>query len=101
MTRLASQLDPQSMIDAFVRIAEEHGSKFRNAPDETPEWLKGLPAKTGKAGKDDAIWTSPPTGERRVARGVAKVGCGRSSVRLPRETALRSERDSITPPAHV
>ncbi|MCH8920701.1 MAG: SDR family NAD(P)-dependent oxidoreductase, partial [Chloroflexi bacterium] len=62
-TGLASQLDPQSMIDAFVRIAEEDGSKFRNVvPDETAEWIKGIQAKTWEAGKDDAIWSSPPTG---------------------------------------
>jgi short-subunit dehydrogenase len=60
---LANQHDPQSMIDAFVRIAEEDGSKFRNVvPDETAEWIKGLQAKTWEAGKDDAIWSSPPTG---------------------------------------
>lgn len=61
-TGLATQLDPQSMIDAFVRIAEEDASKFRNVvPDETAEWIKGLQAQTWEAGKDDAIWSSPPT----------------------------------------
>ncbi len=61
-TGLSTQLDPQSMIDAFVRIAEEDGSKFRNVvPDETAEWIKELQAKTWDAGKDDAIWSSPPT----------------------------------------
>jgi hypothetical protein len=60
---LQNQLDPQSMIDAFVRIAEEDGSKFRNVvPDETAEWIKGIQAKTWEAGKDDAIWSSPPMG---------------------------------------
>ena len=62
-TGLGTQLDPQSMIDAFVRIAEEDGSKFRNVvPDETAEWIKGLQEKTWAAGKDEAIWSSPPTG---------------------------------------
>jgi short-subunit dehydrogenase len=62
-TGLANQLDPQSMIDAFVRIAEEDGSKFRNVvPDETAEWIKGIQGKTWEAGKDDSIWSSPPTG---------------------------------------
>ena len=62
-TGMASQLDPQSMIDAFVRIAEEDESKFRNVvPDETAEWIKGIQEKTWEAGKDDAIWSSPPTG---------------------------------------
>jgi len=51
------------MIDAFVRIAEEDGSKLRNVvPDETAEWIKGVQAKTWEAGKDDAFWSSPPTG---------------------------------------
>ena len=58
-----NELDPQSMIDAFVRIAEEDGSKFRNVvPDETAEWIKEIQAKTWDAGKDDAIWSAPPTG---------------------------------------
>ena len=60
---LSNQLDPQSMIDAFVRIAEEDSSKFRNVvPDSTAEWIKGLQATTWAAGKDDAIWSSPPAG---------------------------------------
>lgn len=60
---LASQHDPQSMIDAFVRIAEEDNSKFRNVvPDDTAEWIKGIQAKTWGAEKDDAIWSPPPTG---------------------------------------
>ncbi len=58
---LQSQHDPQSMIDAFVRIVEEDDSKFRNVvPDETAEWIKGVQAKTWAAGKDDAIWSAPP-----------------------------------------
>jgi short-subunit dehydrogenase len=60
---LTNQLDPQSMIDAFVRITEEDSSRFRNVvPDETAEWIKGLQTKTWEAGKDDAIWSQPPTG---------------------------------------
>lgn len=60
---LASQHDPQSMIDAFVRLAEEDNSKFRNVvPDDTAEWIKGIQATTWAAGKDDAIWSPPPTG---------------------------------------
>ena len=63
MTLVPRSRDPQSMIDAFVRIAEEDGLKFRNVvPDETAEWIKGVQAKTWEAGKDDAIWSSPPTG---------------------------------------
>ncbi len=61
-TGLESQIYPHSMIDAKVRIAEEDGSKFRNVvPDETAEWIQGIQAKTWEAGKDDAIWSSPPT----------------------------------------
>ncbi len=59
---LRTQHDPQSMIDAFVRIAEEESSKFRNVvPDSTAEWIKDLQAKTWQAGKDDPIFTPPPT----------------------------------------
>lgn len=59
---LSTQHDPQSMIDAFVRIAEEDSSKFRNVvPDSTAEWIKGIQSKTWEAGKDDAIWSPPPT----------------------------------------
>ncbi|MDK1039695.1 MAG: hypothetical protein QGD91_12435, partial [Actinomycetota bacterium] len=59
----ATESRSRSRVDAFVRIAEEDGSKFRNVvPDETAEWIKGVQAKTWEAGKDDAIWSSPPTG---------------------------------------
>jgi hypothetical protein len=62
---LQNQLDPHSIIDAFVRIAEEDASKFRYVvPDETAEWIKWIQAKTWEDGRDDAIWSSPPTGER-------------------------------------
>jgi short-subunit dehydrogenase len=58
---LQSQHDPQSMIEAFVRIVEEDGSKFRNVvPDDTAEWIRGIQAKTWEVGRDDAIWSSPP-----------------------------------------
>jgi short-subunit dehydrogenase len=58
---LQKQLDPQSLIDAMVRIVEEDGSKFRNVvPDETADWIKGIQAKTWEAGKDDAIFSPPP-----------------------------------------
>jgi short-subunit dehydrogenase len=59
---LASQHDPQSMIDAFVRIAEEDSSKFRNVvPESTAAWIRDTQAKTWEAGKDDAIFSPPPT----------------------------------------
>ena len=60
---LQKQLDPQEMIDAYVRIAEEDSSKFRNvAPDETAEWVREIQAKTWEVGKDDAIYSPPPLG---------------------------------------
>ncbi|HUF54336.1 MAG TPA: SDR family oxidoreductase [Dehalococcoidia bacterium] len=60
---LSSQHDPQGMIDAFVRIVEEEGSKFRNVvPDATAEWIREVQAKTWDAGKDEAIWSAPPAG---------------------------------------
>lgn len=60
---LANQLDPQSVVDALVRIAEEDASKFRNVvPDETAEWIKEIQAITWEAGKDDALVTPAPAG---------------------------------------
>jgi short-subunit dehydrogenase len=58
---IGQQLDPRSMIDAFVRIAEEDSSKFRNVvPDETAAWVKEIQQHTWDVGKDDPIMTSPP-----------------------------------------
>jgi short-subunit dehydrogenase len=58
---IGQQLDPRSMIDAFVRIAEEDLSKFRNVvPDETAAWVREIQRHTWDVGKDDAIMTSPP-----------------------------------------
>ena len=60
---LQKQLDPQEMIDAYVRIAEEDSSKFRNVvPDETAEWIREIQVKTWEVGKDDAIYSPPPLG---------------------------------------
>jgi hypothetical protein len=57
---LENQLDPQMMIDAMVRTAEEESSKFRNVvSDETAEWIKLIQAKTWDAGKDDSLWIDP------------------------------------------
>lgn len=61
-TGLAKQLDPQTLIDALVRIAEEDESKFRNVvPDETAEWIRGIQATTWEAATGDPIWSPPPT----------------------------------------
>ena len=58
---IGSQLDPESMIDAFVRIAEEDSSKFRNVvPDETAAWVREIQQHTWDVTKDDPILTSPP-----------------------------------------
>jgi hypothetical protein len=59
---LSNQHDPQSMIDAFVRIAEEESSKFRNVvPDSTAEWIKGSRRDVG-GWQGRPIWSSPPVG---------------------------------------
>ena len=57
---LEQQLDPQIMIDALVRIAEEDSSKFRNVvPEEVGEWIQAIQAKTWDAGKNDSLWIDP------------------------------------------
>jgi short-subunit dehydrogenase len=61
---LESQMDPQVMIDAMVRIAEEESSKFRNVvPDETAQWIQAIQANTWNVGKDDMVWIDPASFE--------------------------------------
>ncbi len=56
---LADQLDPQGVIDALVRIAEEDSSMFRNVvPGEIVPWIQAIQANAWTAGKDDAIFIS-------------------------------------------
>lgn len=57
---LGEQLDPQIMIDALVRVAEEDASKFRNVvPDAIVPWIKATQANAWEAGKDDSLWIDP------------------------------------------
>jgi len=57
---LDNQLDPQLMIDALVRLAEEEASKYRTVvPAEITPWLKAIQAKAWDAGRDDALWIDP------------------------------------------
>ena len=55
-----NQLEPQMMVDALVRIAEEESSRFRNVvPEAVADWIKAIQAKTWEAGKDDSLWIDP------------------------------------------
>lgn len=55
-----NQLDPQILIDALVRIAEEESSKFRNViPDAIVPWIKATQDNAWEAGKDDSLWIDP------------------------------------------
>jgi short-subunit dehydrogenase len=59
---LANQLDPQIMVDAIVRVAEEENSKFRNIiPEEIVPWIKAMQDNTWTVKKDDSIWIDPST----------------------------------------
>ncbi len=57
---LDNQLDPQSLIDALVDIAEEEGSTFRNVvPAEIVPWIQAIQANTWTAGQDDPLFLDP------------------------------------------
>lgn len=57
---LANQLDPQLMIDAMVRVAEEDNSLFRNViPEAIIPWIKATQENTWHARKNDAISVDP------------------------------------------
>jgi short-subunit dehydrogenase len=57
---LDNQLDPQLMVDALVRLAEEDGSKYRTVvPAEIVPWLKAIQEKAWDAGSDDTLWVDP------------------------------------------
>lgn len=57
---MANQLDPQILIDALVRVAEEDASKFRNVvPDAIEPWIKAIQANAWEARKDDMLWIDP------------------------------------------
>lgn len=57
---LENQLDPQLMIDAMIRIAEEDSSQFRNVvPEEIIPWIKATQAQAWKAKKNDFLTIDP------------------------------------------
>lgn len=57
---LANQLDPQIMIDAMVRVAEEDNSLFRNViPEAIIPWIKATQESAWNATKNDMISVDP------------------------------------------
>lgn len=59
---LDNQLEPQMMIDAMVRVAEEDNSLFRNViPEAIIPWIKASQERTWMIKKDDAVSLDPST----------------------------------------
>ncbi len=59
-SQLENQLDPQLMIDAMIRVAEEDNSKFRNViPEAIIPWIKATQANAWEAKKDDLLVVDP------------------------------------------
>ena len=57
---LDNQLDPQIMIDAMIRVAEEDNSLFRNViPEAIIPWIKATQQQAWVARKDDSIVVDP------------------------------------------
>jgi len=57
---LENQLDPQIMIDAMTRIAEEDNSSFRNViPEAIIPWIKATQEQAWKAKKNDFLTVDP------------------------------------------
>lgn len=57
---MSNQLDPQIMIDAMIRIAEENNSKFRNViPEAIIPWIKATQEQAWKARKNDMLSVDP------------------------------------------
>jgi short-subunit dehydrogenase len=57
---LEGQLDPQLVVDALVRIAEEDASRFRNViPEEIVPWIRAIQEKAWTAEKGDALFLDP------------------------------------------
>lgn len=57
---LENQLDPQVMIDAMIRVAEEDNSLFRNViPEAIIPWIKATQAQAWKAKKNDFLTVDP------------------------------------------
>ena len=62
---LENQLDPQLLVDALVRVAEEDASRFRNVvPEEIVPWIQAIQANTWTAGKDDELFSTRPRSRR-------------------------------------
>lgn len=59
---LAHQLDPQIMIDAIIRVAEEDNSKFRTViPEEIIPWIQAMQQNSWTVRKDESLWIDPAT----------------------------------------
>lgn len=57
---LEGQLDPQELVDAIVRVAEEDTSQFRNVvPDAIVPWIKAIQERAWTARTDDALFLDP------------------------------------------
>lgn len=57
---LDSQLDPQELIDAMIRVAEEENSLFRNVvPEAIIPWIKATQERTWKIRKNDTVSLDP------------------------------------------
>jgi nucleoside-diphosphate-sugar epimerase len=57
---LENQLDPQIMIDAMIRVAEEDNSQFRNViPEAIIPWIQATQAQAWKARKNDFLTVDP------------------------------------------
>lgn len=59
-TALEQQLDPQVMIDAMIRVAEEENSLFRNViPEGIIPWIKATQEQAWKARTNDMLTVNP------------------------------------------
>ncbi len=57
---LKGQLDPQELIEAMIRVAEEENPKFRNVvPEVIIPWIQATQAKTWETKQDDTIFINP------------------------------------------
>lgn len=57
---LNNQLDPQELIDAMIRIAEEDNSLFRNVvPEAIIPWIKATQERTWTIRKNDTVSLDP------------------------------------------
>lgn len=57
---MEQQLDPQLMINAMIRVAEEDNSLFRNViPEAIIPWIKATQAQAWEARKNDMLTVNP------------------------------------------